>query len=412
MPSISVIVPVYQAEKFLRDCVESVRRQTFSDWELLLVDDGCTDGSPALCDELAREDDRIRVFHKERNSGVSETRNVGLDHVRGTYIAFLDSDDQYEPQCLETLWNLRERAGADTAACAHLNLWPDGSETPEPVLPAGIYDADAIREKIVNPLLGDRLAQPVFNGFIWRYLFSAEIFDRLHLRYEGAYLEDELFLMEYFCNARRLAVTETPLYRYLQNPASATHTYLKDYQQVFARFMERKEDRVRMEKNKRPEITAILSLSIQRHICPNNDPRIYWAREVTFDYATTNAVRVDFMKFKPVNNTVSGIEKGDFYCYEVKSSVEDFHSKNGHNFLGDYNYYVMPEEVYEQIKKEIPYQVGVYVPDGMNYRGEWYDLKAIKKAKRKDRSRPVSEMLLMMFRSAARDRKKALSDGY
>lgn len=129
-------------------------------------------------------------------------------------------------------------------------------------------------------------------------------------------------------------------------------------------------------------------------------------------YATTNAVRVDFMKFKPVNNTVSGIEKGDFYCYEVKSSVEDFHSKNGHNFLGDYNYYVMPEEVYEQIKKEIPYQVGVYVPDGMNYRGEWYDLKAIKKAKRKDRSRPVSEMLLMMFRSAARDRKKVLSDGH
>ena len=93
MPSISVIVPVYQAEKFLRDCVESVRRQTFSDWELLLVDDGCTDGSPALCDELAWEDDRIRVFHKERNSGVSETRNVGLDHVRGTYIAFLASDD-------------------------------------------------------------------------------------------------------------------------------------------------------------------------------------------------------------------------------------------------------------------------------------------------------------------------------
>lgn len=111
-----------------------------------------------------------------------------------------------------------------------------------------------------------------------------------------------------------------------------------------------------------PEVTAMLSLSIQRHICPNSDPRIYWAREVTFDYATTNAVRVDFMKFKPVNNTVSGIEKGDFYCYEVKSSVEDFHSKNGHNFLGDYNYYVMPKEVYEQIKKEIPCNAGQYEP--------------------------------------------------
>ena len=86
MPKISVIVPVYQAEKFLRDCVESVRRQTFSDWELLLVDDGCTDGSPAICDELARTDGRIRVFHKERNSGVSETRNLGLDHARGSLL--------------------------------------------------------------------------------------------------------------------------------------------------------------------------------------------------------------------------------------------------------------------------------------------------------------------------------------
>lgn len=153
----------------------------------------------------------------------------------------------------------------------------------------------------------------------------------------------------------------------------------------------------------RPEITALLSLSIQKHINPHSDPRIYWAREVTFDYATSNAVRVDYMMFKPVSNTVSGIEKGDFYCYEVKSSVEDFHSKNGHNFLGEYNYYVMPKEVFESVKDEIPYYAGVFVPDNMNYRGEWYDLKSAKKAKRKDRSKPMSEMLLMMFRSARRD---------
>lgn len=154
----------------------------------------------------------------------------------------------------------------------------------------------------------------------------------------------------------------------------------------------------------RPEITKALSLSVQRYINPHNDPRIYWAREVTFDYATVDAVRVDFMRFKPVNNTVSGIEKGDFYCYEVKSSVEDFHSKNGHNFLGDYNYYVMPAAVYENVKDEIPYKVGVLVPQKKNYLGDWYDLKSVKKAMRKDRTRPVSEMLLMMFRSAARER--------
>ncbi|MBR1391062.1 MAG: hypothetical protein IJ567_06430 [Lachnospiraceae bacterium] len=131
------------------------------------------------------------------------------------------------------------------------------------------------------------------------------------------------------------------------------------------------------------------------------DTRIYWAREVTFDYATAHSIRVDYVKFQPVNNTVSGIEKGDFYCFEVKSSVEDFHSKNGHNFIGDFNYYIMPEEVFATVSKEIPYYVGVYVPA----EEAWRSLKSVKKARRRDRERPVSEMLLMMFRSAARDRR-------
>lgn len=241
MPSISVIMPVYQAEKFLRASVESVLAQTFSDWELLLVDDGCRDGSAALCDEFARRDDRVRVLHKRKNAGVSAARNSGLEAARGEYIAFLDADDALEPLALETLWCLREQAGADTAACAHLNLRPDGSGWPEQVLPAGVYGKEQIREKIVAPLLGERLAVPVFNGFIWRYLFSAKVIRSAHLRFEGAYLEDELFLLEYFCCARSLAVTEQPLYRYLLNPASATHKYMRDFQKVFDRFMERKE---------------------------------------------------------------------------------------------------------------------------------------------------------------------------
>lgn len=153
----------------------------------------------------------------------------------------------------------------------------------------------------------------------------------------------------------------------------------------------------------RKKITQLLTLSIQKYVNPHNDPRIYTAREVTFDYGLPEQVRVDFMQFKPKNNFVSGIEKGDFYCYEVKSSVEDFHSKNGHNFLGDFNYYVLPEEVYEKVKGEIPYKVGVYVPNGNSIYGEWYSLKSVRKAGRKNRSKPICEMLLMMFRSAARD---------
>ena len=158
--------------------------------------------------------------------------------------------------------------------------------------------------------------------------------------------------------------------------------------------------------SKRPEITKELSLALERYINPKNDTRIYMAKEVTFDYATGHAIRVDYMRFKPVNNTVSGIEKGDFYCYEIKSSVEDFHSGHGLNFIGDYNYLVMPEEVYAAVSKEIPYFVGVIVPTESTWRNNWRELTVIKKAKRRSREKALSEMLLLMFRSAARDTKK------
>ena len=105
MPAISVIVPVYQAEALLPQCVESVLAQTFSDWELLLIDDGSRDGSPTLCDGYAARDPRIRVFHKP-NGGVSTARNLGLEQATGPYIAFLDADDTFEPAALETLWYL------------------------------------------------------------------------------------------------------------------------------------------------------------------------------------------------------------------------------------------------------------------------------------------------------------------
>jgi len=245
MPGISVIVPVYEASKYLEKCVESVQRQTFQDWELLLIDDGSKDGSGALCDRLAAADSRLRVFHIKKNGGVSAARNLGLAAARGACIAFLDVDDRYEFRCLETLWSAREQTGADTAACAHLNLWADGTKQAEPVLPAGVYDENGIREGIVYPLLGDRLKQPVFNGFIWRYLYSAEIIRGAKLAFAGAYLEDELFLMEYFCNARRLVVTEDALYRYFHNPSSATHKYMSDFQDVFSGFMRRKEELVK-----------------------------------------------------------------------------------------------------------------------------------------------------------------------
>lgn len=243
MPRISIIVPVYKAENVLAKCVDSVLAQTFADWELLLIDDGSPDGSGALCDDYAGQDDRVRVFHKP-NGGVSSARNLGMEEARGDLILFIDADDWIEPHTCETLLRALEEAGADSAGCAHWNIQPGGEKWAESgALPAGVYDAGAIRKGIVDRLLGQRLGKPgeVLNGFIWRFLFSRSIIMDHDIRFSGAYLEDELFLMEYFCLAQKLAMVDEPLYYYLQNPASVTRNYLPDYMDTFRRFLAAKE---------------------------------------------------------------------------------------------------------------------------------------------------------------------------
>lgn len=243
MPKISIIVPVYRAEAVLPKCVGSVLEQTFADWELLLVDDGSPDGSGKLCDGYAAGDGRVRVFHKP-NGGVSSARNLGMNEAAGDFILFIDADDWIAPNACETLCAALERAGADSAGCAHWNIQPGGEKWAEPgAMPAGVYDGDALRKGVVDRLLGKRLGRPgeVLNGFVWRFLFSREIIARNGLRFSGAYLEDELFLLEYFCLAEKLAMVDEPLYYYLQNPASVTRNYLPDYMDTFRRFLEAKE---------------------------------------------------------------------------------------------------------------------------------------------------------------------------
>ena len=241
MPKISVIVPVYKAEQFLEKCVNSILNQTFTNLELLLIDDGSPDNSGALCDRFAAADSRVRVFHKP-NGGVSSARNLGLVEARGEFIAFADSDDWLAPDALETFYYAAAAAGADSAGSPHVCVAPWGEERVESgALPPGLYDAAAIQEGIVNRLLGDRLGKDVLNGFIWRFLFSRSIIQENHILFEGAYLEDELFLMEYFCYAQKLVMVEKPLYYYLENPVSVTHRYLKDYMDTYRGFFRRKE---------------------------------------------------------------------------------------------------------------------------------------------------------------------------
>ena len=116
MSRLAVIVPVYNVEKLLPRCLDSILAQTFRDFTLILVNDGSTDGSGKICDEYAKKDERIRVIHKE-NGGVSSARNAGLDAADGEYITFIDSDDAIPQEYLETLYGAASGSGADIAVC-------------------------------------------------------------------------------------------------------------------------------------------------------------------------------------------------------------------------------------------------------------------------------------------------------
>ena len=122
---ISVIVPVYKVEKYLKRCVDSILAQTYPCLEVILVDDGSPDGCPAICDEYAREDRRVRVIHKE-NGGLSDARNAGIDAAKGKFLGFVDSDDYVHPRFYELLLQALKGEGADIAGCDVTAAWSRG----------------------------------------------------------------------------------------------------------------------------------------------------------------------------------------------------------------------------------------------------------------------------------------------
>lgn len=152
-PLISVIVPVYNVKEYLSRCVDSLRKQTYPRLEILLVDDGSEDGTEELCDELAGEDERIRVFHKE-NGGSSSARNLGIEKARGEYLGFVDSDDYVEYNMYELLQEALEQWGADAAQIGRDELDMNGERLPDicipPCKPQKIQAEDFLRELLLH----------------------------------------------------------------------------------------------------------------------------------------------------------------------------------------------------------------------------------------------------------------------
>lgn len=214
-PKITVIIPVYNVEKYLSKCVDSVIEQTYKNLEIILVDDGSPDKSPAICDAYAKKDRRIKVIHKE-NGGLSSARNAGLDTASGDYVGFVDSDDWIEPDMYEYMINLCLKEDACIARCAFINENEDEEN----------HKNISNNKENLHTISGDDLIIELVNGewnegIMCNKLYRKCLFDGLRFK-EGITIED--CLMNYYVFKQNVKMISSDIikYHYLQRMGSIT----------------------------------------------------------------------------------------------------------------------------------------------------------------------------------------------
>lgn len=234
MRKLSVVVPVYNVEKYIGEMIESLQNQTLQDLEIIIVDDGSPDGSGAICDAYAAKDPRIRVIHKP-NGGVGAARNDGLDAATGEWIVFCDSDDWVEADAFEKLIAAAENSGADVVfGDANLvygdyvqktQFYKDEFVTSDRELIDRLIAADCSRTYCYNPPEGG----PAFGyGGPWNKIVRRQLLldnnIRFDLRVKGIF-DDILYTAYIFANAKTIAYVHVPVYNYRQLGSSITHSY-------------------------------------------------------------------------------------------------------------------------------------------------------------------------------------------
>lgn len=257
-PAVSVIVPVYKVEAYLDRCVESILRQTFSDMQVLLVDDGSPDACGSMCDSYAAKDSRVQVIHKA-NGGLSDARNAGFEASTGEYVLFIDSDDYIEPTMVEVLYRLVQTHNADIACCGIANCYETGR------FPQYALDEEFTcsgKEALREVLIGARIPGGIVDKLIRRDVMGS------HRFLKGKTYEDAFFTPGLLLNAQTVAVTTQSLYNYWHRSGSITTQ----------RFNPRAMD----------VIDAYLyTLDIVRERCPEMMPaaqfRVHWAHFVVLD---------------------------------------------------------------------------------------------------------------------------------
>lgn len=220
MATISVIVPVYKVEPYLRRCIDSILRQTYSDFELILVDDGSPDNCPAICDEYARKDHRVHVIHQE-NGGLSAARNAGIYKANGQYVMFCDSDDTVDPQWCELLYNALLK---NPDAWVFSNIWKidcNGNKTL-----CGEF-INASKEQNVSYF---RAYQMGLSGFSVNKIYNLSTLreNNIYFDEDCKYAEDVEFNVKYYLLCSQALHIDTPLYFYYNNSEGITSKYYPD----------------------------------------------------------------------------------------------------------------------------------------------------------------------------------------
>ena len=213
MAEVSIIVPVYQVENYIRQCVDSILAQTFTDFELILVDDGSKDQSGKLCDEYAGMDERVKVIHTE-NVRAAEARNKGMDLASGNYLMFIDSDDYIAPTMVECLHKSILDKDADIVSCNYLYFWENNREKNFPI---------NNKSEVLSGLeiFYNRKNERNYGYWtvVWNKLYKKEIFEKVRFR-SGKYYEDEFLANDIYQMDIKIVTIPERLYYYRQHENS------------------------------------------------------------------------------------------------------------------------------------------------------------------------------------------------
>lgn len=220
---LSVIVPVYNSGKYIARCLASITKQSFSDFEVIIVDDGSIDDSRSIIEKFAYEDRRIKYFYI-KNSGVSYARNYGIDRVNGKYLMFIDADDYCDSDYFNNMISLIHRLGADVVMCNYYlvrnsNIY--GNKLPQLFNKIGIFDM----ENATNSILLDN----GFKGFVWNKIYSMTAIGTQRFDVNITYLEDLLFNILVFKNSKKIGYSNHKAYYYCQNSGSASSQLNQDF---------------------------------------------------------------------------------------------------------------------------------------------------------------------------------------